>query len=253
MFRFFRVLRKNMLKQNRVKKYIIYAIGEIILVVIGIFIALQLNIAQQKKEARKTEIEHLQNILSDLNKEVIDVEKIIIAKYDKQKSADNLITYIDGEPVTDLKAFNLDQRVVFVLYNHNPNNNSFTELMNSGQLSLIKNNDIRQAILNLNSQYHSISEIKDHLEFETHEFLYKQNINAIDYDLMFNARNIVELRKKDSLLLLENIKTIQNDKSLKNTYVLMSSNNKYLAFLYKELLVQVKNTIALIESDLSNN
>ena len=43
MIKFFRKIRKKMLTDNKLSKYLIYAIGEIILVVIGILIALQVN------------------------------------------------------------------------------------------------------------------------------------------------------------------------------------------------------------------
>jgi len=43
MIRFFRTIRQNMIKENRFSRYFLYAIGEIVLVVIGIFLALQLN------------------------------------------------------------------------------------------------------------------------------------------------------------------------------------------------------------------
>jgi hypothetical protein len=43
MLKFFRTIRKKLIEQNNVRKYMLYAIGEILLVVIGIFIALQVN------------------------------------------------------------------------------------------------------------------------------------------------------------------------------------------------------------------
>jgi len=43
MIKFFRHIRQRMIKENRVSKYLLYAIGEIVLVVIGILIALQVN------------------------------------------------------------------------------------------------------------------------------------------------------------------------------------------------------------------
>ena len=43
MIKFFRNIRKNLLMENKTSKYFKYAIGEIILVVIGILIALQIN------------------------------------------------------------------------------------------------------------------------------------------------------------------------------------------------------------------
>ena len=44
MFKFFRKIRQNMIKENKTAKYFKYAIGEIILVVIGILIALAMNL-----------------------------------------------------------------------------------------------------------------------------------------------------------------------------------------------------------------
>jgi len=44
MLKFFRQIRKRLIEQDNVRKYLLYAVGEIILVVIGILIALQLNI-----------------------------------------------------------------------------------------------------------------------------------------------------------------------------------------------------------------
>ena len=58
MIKFFRNIRQSMIKENRVSKYILYAIGEIILVVIGILIALQIN---NWNENRK--VQNAQNLL----------------------------------------------------------------------------------------------------------------------------------------------------------------------------------------------
>ncbi|NNL82601.1 MAG: hypothetical protein HKP28_04370, partial [Winogradskyella sp.] len=43
MIKFFRHIRQSMINQNKTKKYVLYAVGEIVLVVIGILIALQIN------------------------------------------------------------------------------------------------------------------------------------------------------------------------------------------------------------------
>ena len=53
MIKFFRKIRQRLLTENKFSKYLLYAIGEIILVVIGILIALQVN---NYNEAKKQEI-----------------------------------------------------------------------------------------------------------------------------------------------------------------------------------------------------
>jgi len=66
MLKFFRKIRQNLLSENKFSKYLIYAIGEIILVVIGILIALQINNWNENRKARLTEVTKLNKLLEDL-------------------------------------------------------------------------------------------------------------------------------------------------------------------------------------------
>ena len=59
MIKFFRKIRQRLLSENKFSKYLIYAIGEIILVVIGILIALSINNWNENKKDRKLEKEFL--------------------------------------------------------------------------------------------------------------------------------------------------------------------------------------------------
>lgn len=59
MFRIFTKIRKDMLKQNNFTKYLLYAIGEIVLVVIGILIALNINNWNGERKESKLELEIL--------------------------------------------------------------------------------------------------------------------------------------------------------------------------------------------------
>ena len=56
MARIFNTIRQRLLKENRLTRYLIYAVGEIVLVVIGILIALQLNTNKDLRKARATEL-----------------------------------------------------------------------------------------------------------------------------------------------------------------------------------------------------
>ena len=55
MIKFFRHIRKKLLSENKFSKYLLYAIGEIILVVIGILIALQINYWNDERKNRAYE------------------------------------------------------------------------------------------------------------------------------------------------------------------------------------------------------
>ena len=66
MIKIFRKIRQRMLKENKTSKYLLYAIGEIILVVIGILIALQINNWNETRKVRGTEVALLGGLRSNL-------------------------------------------------------------------------------------------------------------------------------------------------------------------------------------------
>jgi len=67
MIKFFRKIRQKLLSENKFNKYIVYAIGEIILVVIGILIALQINNNNEAAKNKEKEKIILKEILTSLN------------------------------------------------------------------------------------------------------------------------------------------------------------------------------------------
>ena len=66
MIKFFRKIRQKLLSENKFSKYLIYAIGEIVLVVIGILIALQINNWNNQQRDNQSEIKYLNQIKNSL-------------------------------------------------------------------------------------------------------------------------------------------------------------------------------------------
>ena len=66
MIKFFRRIRQRLLSENKFSKYLIYAIGEIILVVIGILIALQINNWNEERKESAIIKTYLKSMLVDL-------------------------------------------------------------------------------------------------------------------------------------------------------------------------------------------
>jgi len=73
MIKFFRKIRQNLLSQGKTGKYIKYAIGEIVLVVIGILIALQLNSAKESWQREKLRQELLIELRSSMMQDTVDL------------------------------------------------------------------------------------------------------------------------------------------------------------------------------------
>ncbi len=76
MIKFFRKIRQNLLSESKFGKYLTYAIGEIILVVIGILIALSINNWNEERKNRAFEKEILEQIRANLNKDKIRLESV---------------------------------------------------------------------------------------------------------------------------------------------------------------------------------
>jgi len=58
MLKFFRTIRKKLIEEDNVRKYLLYAIGEILLVVIGILIALQVNNWNEERKLNLLEVSY---------------------------------------------------------------------------------------------------------------------------------------------------------------------------------------------------
>ncbi len=86
MIKFFRKIRQKLLTENRFSKYLIYAIGEIVLVMVGILLALQVNNWNELRKKDQDEIQLYQKIIADLKTE----KGIIELKIRQLRSHQNL-------------------------------------------------------------------------------------------------------------------------------------------------------------------
>ena len=141
-----------MLTENKFSKYLIYAVGEIILVVIGILIALQINnwnenrINDKKEvvilEALKTEISENQTLLSSYVEQHAKVLKLLI----------ELNAHISPQPqeLSDVKLDSLIFGLGWLPY-YTPKEGVINSTINSGKISLIKNNKLTSKLASWSS------------------------------------------------------------------------------------------------------
>ena len=97
MLRFFRKIRHRLLTNNKVSKYLLYAVGEIILVVIGILIALSINNWNEYRRERIVEKEILQNMAESLEATIQKMQVHIDANEYCERASDILINTIENK------------------------------------------------------------------------------------------------------------------------------------------------------------
>lgn len=131
----------------------LYAIGEIILVVIGILIALSLNNWNQRVKNKQKETDHLANLLQELK---IDELKLNTLKNSFETgilSKGIFVSVFDGnEDKTDSLGIHYLNMFNFV-QDFTPTTSTIDELNNSGSLNLISNKELRRKIVILSNQY----------------------------------------------------------------------------------------------------
>ncbi|TJY32834.1 DUF6090 family protein [Pontimicrobium aquaticum] len=169
-----------MIKENRVNKYLLYAIGEIILVVIGILIALQINNNNEANKERIKELHYLKNIKNDLLLNITNINTFIDTRNSQIKSANTILEYYEGKPLTVLSDFSNNCVNVYTWKKFYQINNTFLELTNSGNLALISNDSIKNSLLNLDALYKELKGEEEHFRFDSELLLYEPSFRMID-------------------------------------------------------------------------
>ena len=77
MIKFFRRIRQKLLSENRFNKYLLYAIGEILLVMVGILLALQVNNWNLKRKNNQLKQTYLERIVNDIKQDTININNIL--------------------------------------------------------------------------------------------------------------------------------------------------------------------------------
>ena len=148
MIKFFRKIRHRLLTENKISKYLLYAIGEIVLVVIGILIALQINNWNENKKEKNQSIFYHQQLINDLQIVISSLETDMnwarIVKTEINKATTILDTGTAN--ATNLKTLDFAIGNYFRLNRQLPEITSYEEMKSSGQLYLIYNKSLRNDI-----------------------------------------------------------------------------------------------------------
>lgn len=172
--------------ENKFVRYLIYAFGEIILVVLGILIALQINNQNDLRKTRIKEIHYLENIQTDLAINLVEIDKYLETRTQQIEAANTIIGHFEGNKIEDLEAFNALGVSIFGWQKFHQNNNTFQELVGSGNLALISNDSIKNLLLDIETVYKKLKSEEEHYRFDTEELLYKPVYRIMDTDPMVN-------------------------------------------------------------------
>ena len=157
MIKFFRKIRQNLLSEGKTGKYLKYAIGEILLVVIGILIALQINNTNELRKQREEEA----IILSGIEKDFVETRAKVLKTLKREEkvilNCRDLIDAIEAKDYTinpDTIAFKIN-RGAFSWYKVEAVMGTYNALIGSGKTSIIQNQELLNALANFSSRYNA--------------------------------------------------------------------------------------------------
>ena len=154
MIKFFRKIRYDLMEKNKTGKYFKYAIGEIVLVVIGILIALQINNLNNNKQLRNIEQEYLLSLQSEFKTNLKKINDCILENENLINSTEVMLSLFDTdvlETISNKEISNIIYSVFSTEATYNPSKGVLTDIISSGNLNLIQNKQLRQQLASIES------------------------------------------------------------------------------------------------------
>ena len=250
----FRNVRQKLASENKVMAYLRYAIGEIILVVIGILIALQINNWNENRKLLKQEIEIYKELKSDLLQNQKEISNTITKHKKIIKSTQKLIyDILKKEPYTEtiynrfVKAGD-DFQII-------PQTSAFESLKNIG-LDILSNDSLRIRITDLYQidlkRFDDLGNKNSELTIGDLLFPYQDKYLFADY----NQTSKYGFKYSDSItvqkLRIKNYDKFLSDNKLLKVLELTLYNRSNKVDLETETVMNIDETVKRIEEELDN-
>jgi len=234
MLKFIRKTRRNLVSRGKAVDYLKYAVGEIILVVIGILIALQINNWNEQRKTNKQELLLLRQLQTDVNSNLDEVVELNKRLHINKQGIDSLIVRINNKQYDLFVPVFLTQTLKKSDFN---NASSGYNLMQNGKAALISDEAVLKSVLNIYEKdlpdiINRQSDMKNSIDFIQSHFVNKLFTKAPnELNIKFNEFDVVAtdlFEPLDYNALTENIE-------FKNTLILLGK-------LVEARLVYLRNT-----------
>jgi hypothetical protein len=211
MIKFFRKIRQGLLTENKFNKYLIYAIGEIALVMIGILLALQVNNWNEEKKQLQITNSYLKNLHSDFKQNEDMMNSVFESLEGNKRAMRSLANFIDNGfiaynganrflkplteeyltenittnrnrfiPIIDTLSLVYNLNRAGFLINYDLLLPTWDEIISSGNVRLIENKDLKKGIKNMKFWVSEIQEIESNLVTPVIREFQKKRANYFD-------------------------------------------------------------------------
>jgi hypothetical protein len=237
MIKFFRIIRQNSLMENKTGKYFKYAIGEIVLVVIGILIALSINNWNENQKNAQWEQRFLKDLRNELQSDLSQLNNSYEIQAKKGQTLKNLMQLIQkGNSDKKSEIDSVFVSTQFVNPTFFPTTGVYDSGVASGKIENIKNDSLKYMITNLYNHYYKRlvynGEILDGV------------VGKVDWEKSkFYNPNKKQIKSWESVL----------DSEFYNQMDYLMHQNIVYTKISKANIDQIKNVINIVDKEINNN
>jgi len=203
---FFRRIRHRLANENSFLKYTRYAIGEIVLVVIGILIALQINNWNEQRKFKNLKSIYTERLINDLKQDTLTIHSLIKTLDQKQRVIQSLTKAVEEENFSEKLYGTIEDyfRLGWNMNDFTANKNTYSELSESGNMNVFQDYELLQKIKN----YYVVVEQEEKGHLTNKDWIVPMDValaseaNAFEFDVITKAlfQNIDSASAINSLL-----------------------------------------------------
>lgn len=252
MLTFLRKIRKSLIESGSTRKYLLYAVGEILLVMIGILLALQVNNWNEQKKANQKEAVYLDRLHTDLkkddayiNRRMQDSQQEIASYYDLIHQSRNIQNTIQEFRELMAKGYYSSEQLSL-------NNSTYTELINTGNIELITNDSLKIGILDLYKHYDAVAKHVEEINLFSSSVLRKESEVAPRIKYQSFASRLFD---NEAFFHPDDWQWINNPSSLEfrlmeETVAIYHFKHNVFKSYFEQLLPEIESLSQLIEQEL---
>ncbi|MCZ4408207.1 DUF6090 family protein [Cryomorphaceae bacterium 1068] len=240
MIKLFRKIRRRLLSEGKFSNYLLYAIGEIVLVVIGILIALQINTSSQRAKDQAQEQVYLKSFQIDLEKDIQELDRVIAKATRVSVLADSLLMFFENRDLLDdetLEPIILELSNFTIYLSHE---GTVRDIVGSGDLDLIQSDSVRIKMASWEADLKSIREWESLSKEATADYMDYLGEN-IDMYKRESGKSMIDEESKARIL---------EDRYFLNLVARRYHEMTILARLYQSELESTLNTLKVVKSEL---
>jgi len=190
MLTFFRRIRKGLLGEGAASKYLIYAIGEILLVMIGILLALQVNNWNESRKMNNQELLLLQSLSKEFTFNKDELDRSIKKAQVIQNRCKSLLENT-GNHKMKLSRYESDSLIrggLLGIITYDASNGILDDIINSGKIHILKNENLKSILSNWSGR---LNDVKEDETWAVNER------NTITFPFIYRNSNLINISGSD--------------------------------------------------------